>query len=348
MKKHFLYVAALTVVLTLVACKKETNANPSKEEAPQENGSKMQENSDNDSLEIKRKELAAQDSIAMIKKQAEAKKQAKKYAVYQGESYLYWPMKVSDSLTKAFYKKFNKEQIYIIAALNRIDTDHIKGRDTLIVPKELRTDFMSYSPFPHQMTVLDSVNKFAIFSYPIQAYALYENGKLVKWGPTNMGKKAHQTPRGLFFTNWKGRQVKSTSNDEWILNWNFNISNNEGVGWHQYAMPGYPASHSCLRLLDADAQWMYKWADQWVLEDKHTLKVKGTPVIVYGDYAFGKKGVWNDLVKNPNATQITEATLEGIIKPHLPEIMKQQHIRENYKIAKSQPEITVKDSLSKS
>jgi hypothetical protein len=30
------------------------------------------------------------------------------------------------------------------------------------------------------------------------------------------------------------------------LRWNFNIENKLGVGWH--SLPGYPASHSCLRL----------------------------------------------------------------------------------------------------
>src|SRR5690606_41381418 len=63
---------------------------------------------------------------------------------------------------------------------------------------------------------------------PVQAFAVYEKGVLMKWGPSNMGKKATQTPRGLFFTNWKGRRVRSTVDEEWILNWNFNIHNTGG------------------------------------------------------------------------------------------------------------------------
>ncbi len=342
MKNHHYLGLLLGFLFLFISCKKDRPEN----DVPGTDKVSPDTTVSTDSLEIKRKEQAAKDSIALVEKQAEAAKQAKKYAVYKGEAYDYWPMKVSDSLRKAFYKKFTKEQIYTIAALNRIDTDHIRNRDTLIVPKDLRSDFLSYAPFPHQMEILDSIPKFAIFSYPIQAYALYENGKLIKWGPTNMGKKAAQTPRGLFFTNWKGRKVKSTANDEWILNWNFNISNSGGVGWHQYALPGYPASHSCLRLLDADAQMMYNWADQWVLEDKQTVKVKGTPVIVYGDYAFGKKGVWNELVKNPEATQLSENDLIAVIKPHIPEIMKQQRIREAYNLQKETTASVKKDSLT--
>lgn len=280
----------------------------------------------------------------------EAEKVAKidKHKISEGTEYIYWPIKVSDSLTKKFYKTYSKSEIYTIAALNRIDSDHIKRRDTIIVPKEIKANFLDYAPFPHEMNSLNSIPKIIIFSYPIQAYAVYENGSLIKWGPTNMGKKSAQTPRGLFFTNWKGRKVKSTSNDEWILNWNFNISNLGGVGFHQYALPGYPASHSCLRLLDADAQFLYNWAEQWVLEDKNTVKVKGTPVIVYGDYTFGKKGIWNDLVKDSKITNISESQMNAIIEPHIPEILKQQEIRKTYNDSKNTEVNSVKnDSISK-
>lgn len=286
-----------------------------------------------DSLEIQRELQQKEDSIAQVQKEQEEQKKRKsnsKYHIEKGNTFDYWPIKSSDSLQKLFYHTFSKEEQYVIAALNRIDTDHIKRKDTLIVPQNVTTDFLSYAPFPNHLALLDSIGKIAIFSYPVQAYALYENGKLIKWGPTNMGKKTAQTPRGLFFTNWKGRKVQSTANDEWILNWNFNISNSGGVGWHQYALPGYPASHSCLRLLDADAQMMYNWADQWVLADKNTVKVKGTPVIVYGDYAFGKKGIWHQLPVNPDVTKISEAELNEIVRPHLMEIYKQQEIRAEY------------------
>ena len=253
-------------------------------------------------------------------------------------------IKASDSLTKLFYKTFTKEQQYTIAALNRIDTDHIKGRDTLVVPNEFKAKFMDYTPFPKTLSNATEIPKLIIFSYPIQAYGVYEKGSLVKWGPTNMGKKSAQTPRGLFFTNWKGRKVRSTVDDEWILNWNFNIHNTDGVGWHQYALPGYPASHSCLRLLDADAQWLYTWAEQWVLENKSKVKVKGTPVIVFGEYKFGVKGVWHQLVENPAITNISQNTLEGIVEPYLAEIMNQQAIREAYNEAKGTTSIK-NDSL---
>lgn len=271
------------------------------------------------------------DSIAAAKKlQLEKKRKSKKLSIFQGDEFSYWPIKESDSLRKLFYDTFSNDEQYIIAALNRIDTKHINRRDTLVVPNEFKQSFIDYSPFPRTLDKVTDVPKLVVFSYPIQAYAVYEKGHLVKWGPTNMGKQSAQTPRGLFFTNWKGRRVTSTVDDEWILNWNFNIHNTQGVGWHQYALPGYPASHSCLRLLDADAQWLYNWADQWILQDKHTIKVKGTPVIVFGDYQFGVKGIWHKLVEDARITHISKSQLEEIIEPYLAEIYNQQFIREEY------------------
>lgn len=343
----------LVTVLFLAACKKEVE-----KEDLETDSTTIEQNFERkvDSIAIKRNdsiELVKKDSLALVKKDSLAtikkaeidkSKKSKKYAVFKGDVFSYWPIKASDSLQKLFYGKFTKEQQYTIAALNRIDTDHIKSRDTLIVPNEFKPKFIDYSPFPRKLDNLAEVPKIVFFSYPIQAYSVYENGNLVKWGPTNMGKKAAQTPRGLFFTNWKGRRVISTVDDEWILNWNFNIHNKEGVGWHQYALPGYPASHSCLRLLDADAQWLYNWADQWVLADKNTVKVKGTPVIVFGDYQFGVKGIWHRLVEDPTVTTISNSTLEAIVEPYLAEIFNQQTIREENNESKSGAKPS-KDSL---
>lgn len=331
-------IVVLSLTLFLASCKKEVETDTVEFEEDNTTVDRSMENQI-DSIAIKRNdsiEMVKKDSIAAVKKAAiEESKKSNKFSVFKGDAYSYWPIKPSDSLRKLFYNTFTKEQQYTIAALNRIDTDHIKTRDTLIVPNEFKTAFIDYSPFPRKLSNITEVPKIIIFSYPIQAYGVYENGNLVKWGPTNMGKKASQTPRGLFFTNWKGRKVTSTVDDEWILNWNFNISNHGGVGWHQYALPGYPASHSCLRLLDADAQWLYNWADQWVLtEDRNTVKVKGTPVIVYGDYKFGVKGIWHQLVENPSITTLSKSELEAIIEPYLSEIFNQQTIREAYNEAK--------------
>jgi hypothetical protein len=245
-------------------------------------------------------------------------------------TYSAWPIKKVDTAVKAFKAKYTGQDRWTILALNRLDEANMHRADTLIIPDTILTDFNLYSPFPFDMPILRAVNKMVIFSYAIQAFAAYEQGRLVYWGPTSMGSKIHPTPTGLHFANWKAKETISTVDDEWILKWNFNIANKEGVGWHQYAMPGYPASHSCLRMLEEQAKWMYSWANQWIVKKQNGLDVvaaQGTPVIVYGAYPFGSRRPWLHLLDDPKANTISEADLEQEIQPHLQRIMEQQERR---------------------
>ena len=164
-----------------------------------------------------------------------------------------------DSALAEFQNKYSEEEIHAILAINRLDFKNRWRADTLVVPDNIVKDFNAYSPFPKYVSEAKNINKLALFSYPIHAYALYENGNLIKWGPTSMGKKSSPTKIGLGFINWKKKNAISTSNSEWKLRWNFNVFNFQGIGWHQYDLPGYHASHSCMRLLEEDALWMYSW-----------------------------------------------------------------------------------------
>ena len=196
--------------------------------------------------------------------------------------------------------------------------------DSVIIPTDLSGDIVFYLPFPLQVDFLQTVDKIILFSYPTQTFAIYENGILMRTGPTNMGKKKDPTPTGLFFTNWKAEETTSTFNDEWELKWNFNIENKLGVGFHQYTLPGYPASHSCLRLQEKDAKYLYEWADQWVLADEENVKFKGTPVIVFGSYNFDAPKPWLQLLKNPKALTIPESEIKKITAPYLNTILTEQ------------------------
>ncbi len=241
--------------------------------------------------------------------------------------YTAWPIRKVDTAVKAFKAKYAGDERWTILALNRLDEGNIRRADTLIIPEKILSDFNQYSPFPATVSMLKDVNKIVIFSYPIQAFAAYEHGTLVYWGPTSMGSKIHPTPTGLHFANWKAKETISTVDDEWKLKWNFNIENKEGVGWHQYTMPGYPASHSCLRMLEKQARWMYDWAQQWIVKGQNTVIAQGTPVIIFGAYPFGSRRPWLNLLNDPNANTITEADLDKEIQPHLQRIMEQQERR---------------------
>jgi hypothetical protein len=216
----------------------------------------------------------------------------------------------------------------LILALNRIDSKNLRRQDSIVVPDTIVEDSRYYSPFPFEIPEAYDVEKLLLVSQKIQAFAAYEFGNLVKWGPTSTGKKNTPTPNGLFHTNWKAKETISTINDEWLLRWNFNISNFEGVSLHEYEMPGYPASHACARLYARDAEWFYYWAQQWLLaSDGTTLVAYGTPVILFGNYDYSRPKIWRRIVDSPEETIITKEEVSGLMKQYLYQVLKRQDHR---------------------
>jgi hypothetical protein len=218
----------------------------------------------------------------------------------------------------------------ILIAINRTDSAHLKRLDSIIVPNRYDLELADYMPFPKEVPLLKDVEKMLIFSNPVQAFAAYEHGRLVRQGQSNMGKKASPTPPKLYFCNWKSKRAISTVDKSWILYWNFNISNFGGIGFHQYALPGYPASHSCMRLQESDAYFLYHWAEQWIMKDDIEL-AKGTPVLVYGKYPFGEPRPWYALVQNPKALTLNEDSMRIMLEPYMEAIMNAQENRNRVK-----------------
>jgi hypothetical protein len=54
-----------------------------------------------------------------------------------------------------------------------------------------------------------------------------------------------------------------------------------------------------------------------------TVRAKGNPVIVYGDYPWGQEDPGKKLMDDPKANDISEEQLTEIITPFLAEIKKQ-------------------------
>jgi hypothetical protein len=190
--------------------------------------------------------------------------------------------------------------------LNRIDLRHARQGDRLVLP-ESAGDWLALAPFPPVWKELEGQPKLIAVSLRLQAWAAYEEGRLIRWGPVSSGREASPTLTGLYHTNWCQKERRSTFNDEWQLKWYINLHNWNGISFHQYELPGYPDSHACIRLAADDSEWIYHWCQSWILApDERTVLREGTPVVVFGDYAWGSPGPW---------TRVAEAPEAGGLKP---------------------------------
>ena len=200
-----------------------------------------------------------------------------------------------------------------VLKLNRVDLAHVRDRDSLILP-EVFGDSLDLAPFPRTLAAVRDTAKLVLVSLRLQAFAAYDSGQLVQWGPTSTGRKAKPTPAGLYHATWKDRDRISTVDDEWRLFWCVNIDNHEGVSLHQYELPGRPASHSCVRLLESDAMWIYAWAEQWKLSANGRLAATGTPVVVFGAWGWGQRAPWKLLPEDPVVGRLAPAEVEEALR----------------------------------
>jgi hypothetical protein len=215
-----------------------------------------------------------------------------------------------------------------VLKLNRVDLGHARKGDHLLLPPE-GVVWIDLSPFPAQWAEVDGQPKFVAVSLRLQAWAAYEGGNLLRWGPVSTGSKKSPTPPGLYHTNWCQRKRTSTFNGEWELEWYVNLHNAAGISFHQYELPGYPDSHACIRLAPDDAEWLYRWCGSWKLSpDQRTVLQEGTPVVVFGAYGFGKAKPWKDLVEHPEAGRLAREELAEAVRvlrqavaPEIPEDM---------------------------
>jgi hypothetical protein len=207
--------------------------------------------------------------------------------------------------------ELGREGFLSMLKINRVDETHAMQADTLVVP-DPGSDLLELSPWPAALPGGDSARKLLMVSLRTQAFAAYENGKLVRWGPVCSGGPSSPTRAGRFSVNWKAAFHISSVDSSWIMPWTVNIDSSVGTALHHYALPGRPASHCCIRLMVDDAQWIYEWVDAWTLApDGETVFAPGTPVIIFGDYDYDAASPWRLLPSNPNATAVSPEEIES-------------------------------------
>ena len=97
-----------------------------------------------------------------------------------------------------------------------------------------------------------------IVSIPKQHVFVYRNGIQIGVSPCSTGMKGHETPTGVFTILQKEKEHRSNIYDDAPmphmerLTWG-------GIALHAGKLPGYPASHGCIRLRDADILEVYNF-----------------------------------------------------------------------------------------
>ncbi len=89
-----------------------------------------------------------------------------------------------------------------------------------------------------------------------QRLTLYSNGAPIAHAPVSTGVPGHPTPIGIFSVIGKERFHRSNLYSNAPMPWMQRITWS-GVAMHQGVLPGYPASHGCIRLPGSFAQYLF-------------------------------------------------------------------------------------------
>ena len=155
----------------------------------------------------------------------------------------------------------------LVMRLNRTNLP-MTNRSWVVVPKNLASlDILDLSPFPGQMNT--SGKKLVLVDFSKMAFAAYDaQGQLVRWGPVSGGKdfcadiqESCTTPPGTYWINVKrGADCFSRVfpvDTQGGAPMPYCMFFYQGYALHgSEAVPGYNASHGCVRLYTEDAEWL--------------------------------------------------------------------------------------------
>lgn len=111
-----------------------------------------------------------------------------------------------------------------------------------------------------------------VVSLPQQRVHVYRNGVRVAVSTCSTGKPGHATPTGVFVVLQKDKHHKSSTYNDAPMP-NMNRLTWSGIALHAGKLPGYPASHGCVRLPFAFSEKLF------------TITHLGTPVIIAGAHS---------------------------------------------------------------
>lgn len=180
----------------------------------------------------------------------------------KSEGYYCYTVKRGESWSKLFP---DEDQRITVMKINRMNTSIYRGMQ-IAIPDSFGESYMDFAPFPHEG---DSTgNKYILVSLSKLAFGAYdENGVLQYWGPVSGGRgfcpdvhRGCHSPSGHFVIYSKGGSG--------CVSHKFPVGRggapmpycmffHGGFALHgSYEVPGYNASHGCVRMYPEDAKWL--------------------------------------------------------------------------------------------
>jgi hypothetical protein len=99
-----------------------------------------------------------------------------------------------------------------------------------------------------------------IISLAEQRLYVFHDHQLLAWSNVSTGRSGHETPTGDFNVSEKDVDHHSSLYDDAPMPYFMRLTDS-GVGMHAGWLPGYPASHGCVRLPFGMAQKLYDRVD---------------------------------------------------------------------------------------
>ena len=134
-------------------------------------------------------------------------------------------------------------------------------------PADFDLGALAFAPFPPIWPGASGVERAVVVDKTTQTWAAYARGHLVRWGPASTGAAVSPTPTGRFAMNWREMERESTAappGETWLMRYVMNIDAARGIHLHQYDIvpTGPPEGHGCVRMVEADARWLWNWSDE--------------------------------------------------------------------------------------
>ena len=144
-----------------------------------------------------------------------------------------------------------------------------------------------------------------VVSLPDQRVYVYRNGVRIGVSTCSTGKPGHDTPTGVFTILQKDKDHHSSTYNEAPMP-NMNRLTWSGIALHAGQLPGYPASHGCVRLPMAFSSKLF------------AVTHVGTPVIIADSATFPETVIHPGMVLSAEAEKDFDHTVSTLKQKQIP------------------------------